>query len=112
MNEKSDNELINSLILNGALEVAALDKDTGEFLYSFTPKIKELMPNVYEEHIKTVNHEVMNLWEKGFLDIDFFSEEPIITLAKKATSKEAIKALSENERWSLLEIVRLLNRKV
>jgi hypothetical protein len=109
--EKSDSELINKLILDGALEVSAVDKDTGELLYSFTDKIKELMPTIYQEHIKSVNHEVMNLWEKGFLDIDLFSEDPIITITKKATSREAIGTLSKEEKWSLSEIVRLLNRK-
>ena len=111
MKEKSDSELINNLILKGALEVSAVDKDTGEFLYSFTEKIKELMPNVYQEHLRSVNHEVMNLWEKGFLDIDLFSEDPIITITKKATSREAISTLSKEEKWSLSEVVRLLNRK-
>jgi hypothetical protein len=109
--EKSDSELINNLILKGALEVSAVDKDTGEFLYSFTPKIKELMPDLYKEHIETVNSEVMNLWEKGFLDIDLMADDPVITITKKATSVEAIGTLSKQEKWSLAEIVRLLNRK-
>jgi hypothetical protein len=111
MKESSDSELINKLILDGAIEVAGVESDTGNFLYSFTPKIKELMPDVYEEHIKSVNDEVMNLWEKGFLDIDLFSEDPIITITKKATSIKAIETLSKDEKWSLSEIVRLLNRK-
>ena len=63
MKESSDSEIINELILNGGLEVSAMDQDTGEILYSFTPKIKELMPDLYQEHIQTVNQEVMNLWE-------------------------------------------------
>ena len=111
MKEKSDSELINKLILDGAIEVSALDKNTGEFLYSFTPKIKELMPNLYREHLETVNHEVMNLWEKGFLDIDLLADDPIITITKKAMSKESVSTLSKDERWSLSEVVRLLNRK-
>ena len=111
MKESSDSELINKLILDGGIEVAAIDQDTGEFLYSFTPKIKELMPNVYEEHIETVNSEVMNLWQKGFLDISLFDADPVITITKKALSKEDIKTLSKKEQWSLMEILRLLNRK-
>jgi hypothetical protein len=109
--EKSDSELINKLILDGAIEVSGIESDTGNFLYSFTPKIKELMPDVYQDHIKSVNDEVMNLWEKGFLDIDLFLEDPIITITRKATSREAIGTLSKEEKWSLSEIVRLLNRK-
>jgi hypothetical protein len=111
MKEKSDSELINKLILDGAIEVSGIEADTGNFLYSFTPKIKELMPNLYKEHIETVNQEVMNLWEKGFLDIDLMADDPVITITKKATSKESIATLSKDERWSLSEIVRLLHRK-
>jgi uncharacterized protein YjgD (DUF1641 family) len=111
MKESSDSELINKLILDGGIEVAAIDQETGEFLYSFTPKIKELMPNVYEEHIETVNSEVMNLWEKGFLNIDLFESDPIITITEKALNKKNVKTLSKREQWSLLEIIRLLKRK-
>ena len=112
MKESSDSEIINKLILNGGLEVSAMDQDTGEILYSFTPKIKELMPDLYQEHIQTVNQEVMNLWEKGFLNIDLFEVDPIITITDKALNPKNISALSKQEEWSLLEIIRLLQRKV
>ena len=112
MKENSDSEIINKLILNGGLEVSAMDQDTGEILYSFTPKIKELMPDLYQEHIQTVNQEVMNLWEKGFLNIDLFESDPIITITEKALNKKYIDTLSKQEQWSLLEIIRLLKRKV
>ena len=112
MNESSDSEIINKLILNGGLEVSAMDQDTGEILYSFTPKIKELMPDLYQEHIQTVNQEVMNLWEKGFLEMDLFQSDPIITITEKALNKKYVDTLSKQEQWSLLEIIRLLKRKV
>jgi hypothetical protein len=107
-----EDKIIDDLILNGGLEVAALDEDTGEMLYSFTPKIQELMPDLYDEHIKGVNSEVMNLWEKGFLNLDLFVKDPIITITAKALNKEEIQGLSKQERWSLFEIIRLLQRKV
>ena len=112
MNEKSDNELINELILDGAIEVAGIEADTGNFLYAFTPKIREVMPSLFKEHSENVNSWVMRLWEKGFLDIDLFSDDPIITITKKALNKEDIKTLSNQEKWSLFEIIRLLERKV
>lgn len=112
MKEISDSEIINKLILNGGLEVSAMDQDTGEILYSFTPKIKELMPDLYQEHIQTVNHEVMNLWEKGFLEMDLFESDPTITITEKALNKKNVDTLSKQEQWSLLEIIRLLKRKV
>jgi hypothetical protein len=107
-----EDKIIDDLILNGGLEVAALDEDTGEMLYSFTPKIQELMPDLYDEHIRGVNSEVMNLWEKGFLNLDLFVKDPIITITAKALNKEEIQGLSKQERWSLFEIIRLLQRKV
>jgi hypothetical protein len=107
-----EDKIIDNLILNGGLEVAALDEDTGEMLYSFTPKIQELMPELYDEHIRGVNSEVMNLWEKGFLNLDLFEKDPIITITPKALNKEEIQGLSKQERWSLFEIIRLLQRKV
>lgn len=107
-----EDKIIDDLILKGGLEVAALDEDTGEMLYSFTPKIQELMPDLYDEHIRGVNSEVMNLWEKGFLNLDLFVKDPIITITPKALNKEEIQGLSKQERWSLFEIIRLLQRKV
>ena len=110
--DSEEDKIINSLILNGGLEVAAIDDETGELLYSFTPKIEELMPELYTSHMESVNAEVMNLWEKGFLDLDLFATDPVITITPKALNKEDVEGLSKQERWSLLEILRLLKRKV
>jgi hypothetical protein len=112
MKDYDDSEMINKLILDGGLEVAAMDNDTGEMLYSFTPKIKEIMPELYQDHMHNVNSEIMNLWEKGFIDLDLFQKDPIITLTLKALNKDEVSSLSKQERWSLFEIVRLLQRKV
>jgi hypothetical protein len=39
-----EQDIIDKLILDNALEVVGIDKSNGEFLYAFTPKIKEVMP--------------------------------------------------------------------
>ena len=44
----SEDDFIDALILNGALEVAAIDMETGEALYKFTDKLKEISPELYE----------------------------------------------------------------
>ena len=106
--ESEEEKIINELILDGGLEVAAMDEDTGELLYSFTPKIKELMPDLYEEHIENVNSEVMNLWEKGFINLDLFEKDPVITLSEKAFNKQELDKLSPKDQWSLHEIKRIL----
>ena len=53
--------LIDDLILTGALEIAGIDSNTGEFLYSVTPKHKDIMPELYQEHIDNVNKDIMIL---------------------------------------------------
>ena len=107
---KEEDQLIEKLILDGGLEAVAIDQESGELLYSFTPKIQELMPNLYNEHLNEVNSNVMNLWEKGFINIDFFAKDPLITLTEKAVDSNSINELSKHERWNLFEVIRLLKR--
>lgn len=105
---KDDDKTIEELILKGGIEAAGIDQETGEILYSFTPKIAKLMPDLYREHLNDVNATIMKLWEKGFVDIDLLSKEPLVTLTSKAFDKESVNNLSKAERWSLLELIRLL----
>ena len=107
----SEDQTIEELILKGGLEAVGVDEETGELLYSFTPKIQKLMPDLYKEHLNEVNAGVMDLWEKGFVNIDLFSNDPIITLTEKSLDKGSLEGLSKSQRWNLLELIRLLNRK-
>ena len=107
MNNPQD-DLINNLILQGALEVAGLDSETGEFLYAITSKMKEIMPDMYEDHLKVVNKDLLNLWEKGYLDIDFFLADPIVTISKKGLDNVEVSKLTKPEIWALEEVKRLL----
>jgi hypothetical protein len=101
---------IDYLILNNALEVVGIDSDTSDFLYAFTPKIKEVMPELYHEHMNSLNSEIMGLWEKGYLDVDFLQEDPMITITAKALIDSEIDKLDKQEQWSLQEIKRLMKR--
>jgi hypothetical protein len=107
----SEDQTIEELILKGGLETVGVDQETGELLYSFTPKIQKLMPDLYKEHINEVNAGVMNLWENGFVNVDLLSNDPKITLTEKALDKDSIEGLSKSQRWNLLELIRLLNSK-
>ena len=104
----NEDDLIDNLILLGALEVAGVDDKNGQFLYAITPKMKEVMPDLYDEHINHVNTEIMRLWEKGFVNIDFDSDQPVVKLSPKAHDLEQIATLTRDEQWSLEEIKRLL----
>lgn len=103
-----ENEIIDYLILNNAMEIVGVDSDTGEFLYMFTNKLKEVLPELYAEHINHVNSELMRLWEKGFVNIDFMSDEPIVTITEKALIKEELDSLSKEDLFAIKEIKRVL----
>lgn len=109
--DKEENEMIEKLILDGGLEAVGVDSETGELLYSFTPKIATLMPDLYKEHMYDVNNQIMNLWIKGFVDLDLFDSDPQITLTEKCFNPDDLASLSKQEKWNLLEVMRLLKLK-
>lgn len=101
-------DIIEDLILSGALQAAGVDAETGDFLYQFTPKLKEVYPELYHEHVNHVNNELMRLWEKGFVDINIMDENPIVKLTPKAFDELEVSKLSKDDKWSIEEIKRLL----
>jgi hypothetical protein len=101
-------ETFDALILSGAVEIAAIDSNTGEPLYSFSPKIKEIMPKLYEQHMTEVNRDIMALWENGFLNIEMLTDNPLVTLSNKAFNDFEVENLSRELQMSLSEIKRLL----
>jgi hypothetical protein len=106
-----EDEIIERLILDGALEVAGIDSEDGSLLYSFTPKIKEVMPELYNDHINNVNSEILSLWERGYVDIDFLSKDPLVTLTKKSFNEIEISKLNKSEKWAIEELKRLTRPK-
>jgi hypothetical protein len=107
-----EDSLIDDLILAGGLEISGIDETSGEFLYTITNKMKDLMPELYEEHMAHVNEEIMKLWEKGFVNVDMMSDDPIVTITQKAYDIIEVSKLSKEELWSLEEIKRVSGPKV
>lgn len=100
---------VEELLLNGVIEVAAMDSETGEFLYNFTKEFKETMPELYAIHTRYVHGEIMYFWEKGFVSIDDFnSTNPIVTLTNLAFDNDALETLPKDKLESLREIKRIL----
>lgn len=106
--DEAISKIIDTLILEGGIEVAGVDPDTGEMLYAFTPKVKEIMPELYDDHLNFVNDELMILWEKGYVNIDFLQDDPLISLSDKAYDQNEIDNLSKQEKWSLQELKRVV----
>ena len=105
-----ENEMIEKLILDGGLEVAGIDSENGSFLYSFTPKIKELMPELYNDHLNRVNAEILSLWERSYVDIDFLAKDPVITLTDKSFDPVEISKLRKQDVWAIEELKRLTRK--
>ena len=104
-----DETSIDALILSGVVEVAAIDSETGEFLYCFTNKFKELMPEMYEMHVNNFHSEIMSFWEIGVINIDDIeSSNPIISLTEKAFDESILQKLSTEQIIALNEIKRIL----
>jgi hypothetical protein len=106
--DNEDQKIIDMLVLSGALQMAGINEKTGEILYQFTPKLKEVMPDLYHEHLNYVNSEIMGLWEKGFVNVDLMSDSPIVTITEKALIQDEINQLSKSDQWAIEEIKRIL----
>jgi len=106
--DNNEDELIKNLILEGALEVAGVDSETSELLYTITPKMPEVHPDMYEDHLTQVNRDILNLWEKGYVSIDFLLPDPIVTISEKGLDKAEVSKLTKPEIWALEEVKRLL----
>lgn len=99
------------LILNGVVEVAGIDADTGEFLYNFTPKLRELMPDLWNERLDFIHNEIMYFWEKGFIDAQGMDDiNPTVLLNDLAYDEDAISELPPEKQASLREIKRLFEK--
>jgi hypothetical protein len=106
-----EDKLLEKLILSGAVSIAGIDSETGEFLYQFTPILKDVHPQLYHEYMNHVNEEIMGLWERGFLNIDFMEDNPRVTLTQKAFDQNELSSLSKEDKWAIEEIKRSIASK-
>lgn len=102
---------IEELMLEGVLEVAGIDIDTGEPLYNFTSKLKEYDQDLYHIHNNYFFQDLTKLWEKGFVDIDFLQDDPVVTMTEKAWDNKEISKLNKEEKHSIDEIKRIIGDK-
>jgi len=96
---------IDELILSGAMEVDSLSS-SGDFLYRFTDKLKDLEPDLYKDIIKKMYQEVLYLWETGFISMNISEENPVISLTHKAYDQKSIDALPDFTRANLFFIIK------
>jgi hypothetical protein len=96
------------LILSGAVEVAGLDSDSGEFLYSFTPKLREIMPALWNDRLQFIYEEIVDLEGLGFLYVEEVeNKSPNVSLTDKAFDENEISQLPKNKQETIRELRRL-----
>ena len=94
----------------GAIELAGMDEN-GEPIYRFTEKLQEVAPDLYKMHMSMLNSEIMALWEKGFVDMDLFEENPTVKLTTKAFDQVFIDELNDHLQKFLKEIKRVYRER-
>ena len=104
-------DIIDNLILNGGLEFAGKDSETGEPLYKPTDLLKEIDSKLSDEMSLYFSEITLKLWEKGFIDMDVMQEDPVVRLASKSFDIDSIKLLPKDERVVIEQIIKALYNK-
>lgn len=105
--EESIDELIKFLIDAGALEVYGYDKRSDSITYRITPKLQEIMPDLYKEHYSYLNEIAFKLWQENLVDIRFTKDgTPTVSLLDNIDYKSILDTLDED---SVYFIENLLN---
>jgi hypothetical protein len=105
MDLNNPDDLVDYLILNGAIEPAGIDGATGDITFNFTEKLKEIYPKLYENFMSEFHMDIMKLWAEGFLEIDVADVNPIVRLSEQAFDEEKVSKLSQDLRLQLQSII-------
>jgi len=103
--EGNDPELIDTLILEGALVIKGVDTKTGDIVYGFTEKLKEMAPALYDGFLEMIHNSIMSLWEQGFLIMDPTSNNPLVLPSEMAMNEESWSVLSETDYQTMLALM-------
>ena len=103
------NNFIDFLLENGAIEIQGIEAETGDFLYRMTPKMQELVPELYREHFNYINQMAFDLWQKGYVEIKFEEKGPLVMLVKDIDYKEVLSKVTHEERLFLENMISLYN---
>lgn len=106
----NEDKIIEDLILKGALEIAGIDIKTGEPVYNFTNKLKDINPELDKEIKTFFSQEMMFLWENGFIEMDVTEKDPIVQLTSKAFDSKEVGKLDKDKQYTLKDIIRQLKQ--
>lgn len=101
-------DMIEHLILQGAIEIAGVDPETNELLYSFTDKLEQIAPKIFNNMMEQYHREILDLWAQGFLEMNITELSPTVRLSPLAFNEEAVSKLSRQQQLNLREIIAAL----
>lgn len=98
---------IDNLLREGAIEFAGYSVENNEPLYLIKPKMNEFSPELYLELQQQFQNLIFSLWEKGFINVDWLQDDPIVHLTNAGMDDEKIRALSSLEKLLISDLKRL-----
>jgi hypothetical protein len=104
-----EDDAFEELLLNGAIEISGIDEQSGEMLFNFTEKLKDVDPKLYDKMTDFFHQELMRLWEKGFISMDITQKNPTVSLTQKALDEIEISSLTIDQRVHLEDIIKKLS---
>lgn len=112
MDGKVDDELIQYLLSIGALEFVFIDEE-GEHIYRLTPEARELVPDLYDEHMQNFTSSVFSLWSKDLIDVVFDENgEPLIGINDNTENEQLVSELDNQDKNILKEILFVWKKKL
>jgi hypothetical protein len=86
------------LLEHGLIEIYGVDPITEDITYTMTDKCREVMPELFEEHMKHINQIAFDLWEKGYIEMNFDEEgTPLVMLKPLDYEKDIFPIISYDE---------------
>ncbi len=101
-------DMIEHLILEGAVEIAGIDSETGEVLYSFTDRLEQIAPDIFNRIMEQYHNEILDLWAQGFLEMNITEKMPTVRLSERAFDEGAVSRLSRQQQLNLNQIIEAL----
>lgn len=106
--EELTSQFIEYLIEEGCMEVTGIEP-SGEFLFSVTPKMEEIFPEIWDEIMSFSNQLVYELWQKDLVDVIFNSNGETLVTVNDNTLKYKEYELNEEQELMIETIINRMN---
>jgi hypothetical protein len=107
MKEEDDiDRTIEYLIEIGAIEINGFDPVSEQMTYALTPKCKEVLPELFEEHFAYVNQMTFDMWQKGYIEMRFDEAfGPMVMIKDEEFTRSLIPTLPDDERFFMQNLL-------